>query len=96
MDNTTLGQTSFEHIPHELLHPKRKTNRLWTLVLILIILALFGTFWYIKRDEIMATPATVVSVTSPEAAPTEQQSVSMNDLENDLVNTAIPEFHEVL
>ncbi|MFZ4500076.1 MAG: hypothetical protein ACOYMZ_01080 [Minisyncoccia bacterium] len=92
MDNTTLGQTSFEHIPQELLHPKRKTNRLWTLVLILVVLALFGTFWYIKRGEIMASPATIVSVSTPTPA---QPPVSMNDLESDLVNTAIPEFHEV-
>ncbi|HEY0980372.1 MAG TPA: hypothetical protein VGE18_03115 [Candidatus Paceibacterota bacterium] len=92
MDNTTLGHTSFEHIPHEVLHPKRKTNRLWTLVLILIILGLFGTFWYIKRDEIMATPAAVVSV-SPATA---TESPSVTDLESDLANTTIADFHEVL
>ena len=96
MDNTSLGQTSFEHIPYELLHPKRKTNRLWTLVLILIILALFGTFWYVKRDEIMATPTPVVSVSSAKAGLPEQTRGSMSELESDLANTAIPNFHEVL
>lgn len=89
MDNTRLGKTTFEYIPPEILHPHRKTNRLWTLLIIIVIGIVFGAFWYYKRAVIINTPLPVISVVAPRPA-------SMNDLQDSLSNTAIPDFHELL
>ncbi len=91
MDNTRLGKTTLEYIPHDILHPKRVTNRLWTFLIILLIGGLFGTFWYYKRAVIINTPSTIVSVTPPTAPNTPH----VDDLET-LSNTAIPDFHTIL
>lgn len=89
MDNTRLGKTTFEYIPQELLHPRRKTNRLWTLFIIIVIGIAFGAFWYYKQAAIMNAPLSIISVITPRPA-------SMNDLQDSLSNTAIPDFHELL
>ena len=88
MDNTRLGKTTLEYIPHDILHPKRTTNRLWTFVIILFIAGLFGAFWYYKRALILSAPSAVVSVTQP-------REQSTGDLET-LSNTVISDFHTVL
>ena|GEM_PF-2934657 len=91
MNNSTPGKTMLEYIPKEILYPKRKTNRLWTLVIILIIALLFGAFWIYQKNMLITPPVITPITPSPK---TEPQSIS--EIQASLAETDIPSFHETL
>lgn len=92
MNKTTLGRTTLEYIPEEFLHPKRATNRTWTLVGILLITILFAAYALYRQHIIADQAPTVVPVVPPPPA----TELSMNELETLVVQTEIPSFHETL
>lgn len=92
MDNTVLGKTTLEHIPVEILSPKRKTNRTWTLIIIILIAGLCWLFWLYRSTMIYTETFVVVPVQSQQV----QTEDSMIEIQNDLAETEIPAFHETL
>ena len=91
MDKTSLGTTTLNQFPHEFLTPKRKTNRLWTLVIIFILAILAFFFWKYQQSHIEYPVQEVTPVTTK--AP---EDMSMSELETTLSETEIPSFHETL
>jgi len=91
MDKTSLGTTTLNQFPHEFLNPKRKTNRLWTLFIIIILVLLAFFFWKYQQAHIEYQVQEVVPVTTKTP-----EEMSMTELETVLSETEIPAFHETL
>jgi len=96
MDNSSLGSTSLEHIPQEFLNPKRKTNRAWTLVIIIVVTALALGFWNYRQHHIEKQLQPIVPVNTATTSPKTTNTMSIGELEQSLTETEIPSFHETL
>lgn len=71
-------------LEHESSSPHRKP---WAFIMIVLIVILFGTFWYYERQH----TERVIPTTIPVAQPTEP---SLSDLQAAAINTAIPHFSD--
>lgn len=91
MDNKKLGSTSLERIPKDFLNPKRKTNRMLTLVIIILVTIPAVLFLKYRQTRIQQQSQEVVPVSSVQTTPS-----SMGELEQSLNDTEIPSFHETL
>jgi len=93
MDNASLGKTILQQFSSDFFTPPRKTNRVWTVVIILIVGLLCGSFWIYKQRFIEQQTPLVVPVSS---GSTQNQPLSFNEIEQMLDKTQIPSFHETL
>ena len=92
MDNASLGEMELEQIPKELRPNKHEHKSPWAFVIVIIILIIFGLFWFLQNRNSKIIPVTTAQIENPSNQRVTAQKDATSDLEASVGSIDIPDY----